>query len=191
MKHTPFGPFSFYLYGVPWGGLTQLQRGRGRRAMCSPAPAISGMSGQDRALACGTIAYAAQGARLVAVAQRRFQGKPMGKQRRSKRLPLSIPVRVYGRTPNNHPFRDVTVTTMVSAHGGVFPLVAEVKRGQTISLVNSITEEERKCRVVYAEPNRRRKKTVAVEFTDDKGNNGDFWHVYPVLFAFKFRPSSD
>jgi hypothetical protein len=82
----------------------------------------------------------------------------MGRLRRSKRLPLSIPVRVYGRTPNDHPFRDVTVTTMVSAHGGAFPLVPRVKRGQAILLVNSITEEEQKCRVVYTKANRRVKE---------------------------------
>jgi hypothetical protein len=100
------------------------------------------------------------------------------KHRRSKRLPLSIPVRVYGRTLDNRPFRDFTETKCVSVHGGLMPLAARVKRGQTLLLVNGYTGEERECRVVYIESKRRNRK-VGVEFTEVKG---DFWHVYsPVV----------
>jgi hypothetical protein len=100
------------------------------------------------------------------------------KHRRSKRLPLSIPVRVYGRTLDNRPFRDFTETKSVSVHGGLMPLAARVKRGQTLLLVNAYTGEERECRVVYVESKRRNRK-VGVEFTNVKG---DFWHVYsPVM----------
>ncbi|MGB0037086.1 MAG: PilZ domain-containing protein [Candidatus Acidiferrales bacterium] len=103
----------------------------------------------------------------------------MAEQRRSKRLPLSIPVRVYGRTPDNQPFRDVTETKSVSVNGGLIPLAPSVKQGQTVLLVNGITEEERECRVVYVDANRRSKKEVALQFTDVKG---DFWHVFaPVV----------
>ena len=100
------------------------------------------------------------------------------KRRRSKRLPLSIPVRVYGRTPKNHPFRDITLTKLISAHGGLLPLSFQVKRGQTVLLVNSFTGEERECRVVYTGKKSKGKKKVALEFTN---NNGDFWHVYPIV----------
>ncbi|MGA7555157.1 MAG: hypothetical protein WBW54_15530, partial [Candidatus Acidiferrales bacterium] len=62
-------------------------------------------------------------------------------QRRSKRLPLSIPVHVYGRTPDNRPFRDVTTTNAISAHGGLLALTPRVKSGQTVLLVNSFTQE--------------------------------------------------
>jgi hypothetical protein len=95
--------------------------------------------------------------------------------RRSRRLPLSIPVRVYGRTSENQPFRDVTTMQFVSIHGGLLPLAEKVQRGQTILLVNGITDEERECRVVYIEPKRGTKKKVGVEFVKGKG---DFWHVY-------------
>jgi hypothetical protein len=104
-----------------------------------------------------------------------------GKQRRSKRLALSIPVRVYGRTPDDQPFRDVTATMSVSAHGGLLQLAPKVKRGQTLLLVNGVTDEERTCRVVYVESKRRTKK-VGVEFTDMKG---DFWHVYTPIIDIK------
>jgi hypothetical protein len=97
-------------------------------------------------------------------------------QRRSKRLPLSIPVQVYGRTPDNRPFRDVTTTNAVSAHGGLLALAPRVKSGQTVLLVNSFTQEERECRVVYVKPQLKGKNKVAVEFGDKA--KGDFWHVY-------------
>jgi hypothetical protein len=97
-------------------------------------------------------------------------------QRRSKRLPLSIPVQVYGRTPDNRPFRDVTTTNAVSAHGGLLALAPRVKRGQTVLLVNTFTQEERECRVVYVKPQFKGRNKVALEFGDK--TKGDFWHVY-------------
>jgi hypothetical protein len=103
------------------------------------------------------------------------------RQRRSKRLPISIPVRVYGRTPDDQPFRDVTETEAVSVGGGLLPLSRNVKRGQTLLLVHSITDEERQCRVVYVEPRCHSRKQIAVEFTDE---GGDFWHVFePIIYS--------
>ena len=102
--------------------------------------------------------------------------------RRSKRLLLSIPVQVYGRTPNDHPFRDTTETKSVSANGGLLPLSPRVKRGQSLLLVNRFTQEERECRVVYVDSKRPGKKSVAVEFADP---DGDFWHVYGPIVNLK------
>jgi hypothetical protein len=109
----------------------------------------------------------------------------MVERRRSKRLPLNIPVRVYGRTPSNRPFRDITVTKAISVYGGLIPLAPSVKRGQKILLVNSFTEEERECRVVYVGANLGGKKKVAVEFANDRG---DFWHVYAPLVRLTRSP---
>jgi hypothetical protein len=104
----------------------------------------------------------------------------MDERRRSKRLPLSIPVRVYGRTPDNRPFRDITMTKAISAHGGLLPLAPRVKRGQTVLLVHGITEEARECRVVYVRGKNNGPKKVGLQFTDLKG---DFWHVFTPLVA--------
>ena len=106
----------------------------------------------------------------------------MVERRRCKRLPLNIPVRVYGRTPNNRPFRDITETKAISVHGGLIPLAGSVKRGQRILLVNSFTEEARECRVVYVGTRQGGRKKVAVEFADGRG---DFWHVYAPLINLK------
>lgn len=105
-----------------------------------------------------------------------------GTQRRSKRLPLSIPVRVYGRSADNRPFRYVTETNAVSVHGGLLVLRAKLKRGQTVLLVNGITEEERECHVVYVESKLWGERKVGLEFTS---RSGDFWHVYPSLIRSK------
>lgn len=106
----------------------------------------------------------------------------LGRQRRSKRLQLSIPVRVYGRTANNRPFRCVTETNAVSVHGGLLALHAKLTRGQMVLLVNAITEEERKCHVVYVESKLWGKRKIGLEFMS---SGGDFWHVYPSLIRSK------
>jgi hypothetical protein len=74
------------------------------------------------------------------------------------------------------PFRYVTVAKSLNINGALLPLAPKVKRGQTILLVNSFTQEERECRVVYVDAKHRaKKKKVAVEFTKEQG---DFWHVF-------------
>ena len=99
----------------------------------------------------------------------------MVERRRCKRYAFTIPVKVYGRTPGNHPFRDVTATMTVSLFGGLLDMKPRVRLGQKILIVNSFTEEERECRVVSVGSKRRGRKKVAVEFANA---NGDFWHVY-------------
>lgn len=106
----------------------------------------------------------------------------MVEHRRSKRLPLSIPVQVYGRTPTDRPFRDATETKSVSANGGLLPLRSRVKLGQTLLLVNRFTQEERECRVVHVGSKNSGRKSVAVEFAD---SGGDFWHVYGPIIHLK------
>lgn len=111
----------------------------------------------------------------------------MDERRRGERFPFSIPVKVYGRTPRNHPFRDVTGTMAVSPYGGLLDMKPRVRRGQRILVVNSFTEEERECRVVYVDSNERGHRKVAVEFA--KGD-GDFWHVYSPPVPLKPGPAT-
>ena len=106
----------------------------------------------------------------------------LGRHRRSKRLEVSIPVRVYGRTADNRPFRHTTETNAVSVHGGVLQLKAKVKTGQTLLLVNAVTEEERECRVVEIFEETGGESKMAVEFADEPG---DFWHVYTTPVDLK------
>lgn len=99
----------------------------------------------------------------------------MDERRRCKRFPFTIPVKVYGRSARNHPFRDITATMAVSLYGGLLEMKPRVKLGQKILVVNTFTQEERECRVVYVESKQRGRRKVAVEFASA---NGDFWHVY-------------
>lgn len=99
----------------------------------------------------------------------------MVERRRCQRYPFTIPVQVYGRTPRNHPFRDVTATKAVSLYGGLLDLKSRVKIGQKILIVNSFTQEEREGRIVYVDSKQRGRKKVAIEFAN---SDGDFWHVY-------------
>ena len=98
--------------------------------------------------------------------------------RRSRRFALKLPVVVYGRTPENVPFRDRTSTLSVDAHGARLAVSARVESGQSLLLVNSFTQEERKCRVVHVSARngkRSKRSMVGVEFTNEPGN---FWHIY-------------
>ncbi len=109
----------------------------------------------------------------------------MIERRRCKRFPFMIPVKVYGRTPRNRPFRDVTASMAVSLYGGLLDMKPRVKLGQKILIVNSFTEEERECRVVYVDSKHRGRRKVAVEFANAAG---DFWHVYSTPVPLKPAP---
>ena len=82
----------------------------------------------------------------------------MLERRRCDRLPLTIPVKVYGRSPRNHPFRTATATMTINKYGGLLDMKPRIKLGQRILIVNRFTDEERECRVVYVEPKQRRPK---------------------------------
>ena len=99
----------------------------------------------------------------------------MVERRRCKRFPFTIPVKVYGRSARNHPFRDVTATMAVSLYGGLLEMKPRVKLGQKILVVNTFTQEERDCCVVYVDSKQRGRRKVAVEFAN---TDGDFSHVY-------------
>ena len=111
----------------------------------------------------------------------------MHERRRCQRFDLNVPVKVYGRTPRNIPFRATTATMTISKFGGLLDMKPRVKLGQKMLIVNSFTEEERECRVVYVDSKTRGRHKVAVEFTSA---TGDFWHVYspPARLEVALRP---
>jgi len=103
-------------------------------------------------------------------------------RRRSRRLSLHVPVRIYGRTVENQPFRELTETLGVNAHGAQVELSVLVTPGQSILLVHGITEEEKECRVVDVRAMRRARWKVGLEFVHPEGN---FWQMFQPL-----RPAS-
>jgi hypothetical protein len=111
--------------------------------------------------------------------------KPRAYVRRSRRFPLRIPVVVYGRTPDNQPFRDHTFTINVDAHGARISVAAELDKGQEILVVNSFTQEERECRVVHVGAKQGGRRKIGIEFVKPSGN---FWHVYAAKVESKLQP---
>jgi hypothetical protein len=66
----------------------------------------------------------------------------------------------------------------VNAHGARLILSVPVTPGQPVLLVHGITAEERQCRVAFAQPTRRGKFSVGLEFVKPEGN---FWQVFEPL----------
>jgi len=103
------------------------------------------------------------------------QKKAREGQRRSKRLVLSVPLLIYGRSADSNPFREFTHTLSVNAHGALVAIAAKVKRGQIILVVHRVTREEKECRVVHVGPEFEGKRKVGVEFTRPAPF---FWQIY-------------
>jgi hypothetical protein len=83
-------------------------------------------------------------------------------------------VRVSGLAKDKNPFREEMPMLSVNAHGGLLALHAKVERGQRIFLVNTNTQEERECRVVYLRPEFFGRRKVGIEFANPAFN---FWRA--------------
>jgi hypothetical protein len=95
-------------------------------------------------------------------------------RRRSQRVFLRVPIQVMARGPNNqHTFED-TFTSVVNAHGTIFPLSLKVEVGQKIIIKHRDTQEEQPVKVVRANPGADGKAEVAVEFLRPAPK---FWRV--------------
>ena len=87
-------------------------------------------------------------------------------RRRAERVPLSVPVFVYGRGERNEPFHEETNSLVVNAHGGLLILSSKVKSGQELWLTNPETRHEQACHVVHFENKARKRSEVAIAFTE-------------------------
>lgn len=90
-------------------------------------------------------------------------GAPPTTRQRS-RVHIAIPVFVYGCEEQGDPFKEVTETIYVSAGGGLIGLVAAVKKGQKLLLVNLKTEETIQCSVMNVHDNEASKPLVSFAF---------------------------
>jgi hypothetical protein len=95
-------------------------------------------------------------------------------RRRSQRITLRIPVRIYSTTPEGQPIYEETKTETVSAHGALFDVPKVLPLGTRIMLTNVVTEEEMLCRVVYQGQTKDGRYQVAVEFLNPSPR---FWRV--------------
>ncbi len=94
--------------------------------------------------------------------------------RRSQRVLVDVPVIVRGESADKKSFREETFTLVVSAHGGLVFLAANVEPGQTITLVNPETKGEQEGRVVSIGSPYAGMAQVGIGFTKPAP---DFWPV--------------
>jgi hypothetical protein len=95
-------------------------------------------------------------------------------QRRSQRLAVSIPIRVFGNRATGEPFDETGTTLVVNAHGGLVALKEPVVNGQVITLRNISSEQVIECTVVDVEVGEDGSPEIGLEFVQP---NEKFWHV--------------
>jgi hypothetical protein len=92
-------------------------------------------------------------------------------ERRTTRLPLRVPLLVYGRNRKTT-IREETATNLVNAHGGLIALAGWVQMGEKLVVVNKTTQEEQECRVTYIGPKQAGERKVGIAFLRSSPN---FW----------------
>jgi hypothetical protein len=94
------------------------------------------------------------------------------KPRSSTRISLHVPVLVYGWSKAEASFHEDTTTLLVNASGGLLPLASKVGLGDTVFVVNKVTQQEQECRVAYIGPEFEGRVEVGVAF---KCPTPNFW----------------
>jgi hypothetical protein len=94
--------------------------------------------------------------------------------RRSQRVVAHIPVKILGREGVDSAISEATHTLIVSAHGALVVLAANVRLGVELNLQHALSKEEALVRVVRVIEERDNPTKVAVEFIRPAPN---FWHI--------------
>jgi hypothetical protein len=95
-------------------------------------------------------------------------------RRRSARWSAHVPVFVYGHVTERQPFHEEAYSTNVSAVGARLIMMATVRPGQTLLLINKVSQAEQECRVAYVGGRDPQTVEVAVEFSQPAE---DFWRL--------------
>jgi hypothetical protein len=95
-------------------------------------------------------------------------------RRRSQRILLRVPVRIYANFPDAGPLYLEASTETVSAHGALLNMPKPIEMGTRLMLTNLVTEEEIVCRVVFSSRTKEGQDQIAIEFLD---NAPRFWRV--------------
>ncbi len=95
-------------------------------------------------------------------------------RRRSQRVLVTVPIRVSGQSGAGPRFEEETHTRSISAHGALILLLAQVYRGQRLTLSNVQTKAALECVVAHIDKRQSNQPQVGVEFALP---NPTFWHV--------------
>jgi hypothetical protein len=93
-------------------------------------------------------------------------------RRSTKRFAANAPVLVYGHGASDGPFHEETEALSVNARGGLITLTNAVSPGQTLLLINKITQREEKCTVIRPAPTHQNRTCIVIEFPEPIP---DFW----------------
>ena len=90
---------------------------------------------------------------------------PLHDKRRAQRLPIAMPVLVYGYV-DDEPFAENTESINVSVRGGLVAISANVSCWQKVVLTNLQTDEDLECRIVRLIKSGTGQILAALEFPD-------------------------
>lgn len=99
-------------------------------------------------------------------------GRDGTETRRSSRVTLRVPMRVYERSKDQKYQVEEAYSSRVSLWGGLVTLNFAVNAGQKIVVVNQSTWETKQARVVYVVPLEHGGRLVGFEFVE---SSPDFW----------------
>lgn len=95
-------------------------------------------------------------------------------RRRSRRVLMSVPVRVRGKDSNNYEFDEEARTLVANAHGALISLAAAVAPGQQITVSNGAAQHPLHCRVVHVRSDGSGKIQAGIEFAKPSPS---FWQL--------------
>lgn len=98
-------------------------------------------------------------------------------RRRSERLAVNLPVVVQGKTGNKQKFEEETFTISINAHGALLVLNKNVALGETLTVRNPLTRNERSARVSRLGSSHQGRTQVGIEFHDPQPI---FWPITVV-----------
>jgi hypothetical protein len=102
------------------------------------------------------------------------QPEPWARKRRSQRLTLTVAVIAYRPSRQGAPFYEGTHTLVVSAHGALINLAANVATDQRLMLKNALSGQEQACRIVFRKKKMFGPTEVGIEFQQPTPK---FWRV--------------
>lgn len=84
--------------------------------------------------------------------------------RSSERIPMRVPVVIYGYAGKSGAFHEDTETILVNSSGALVTLKAKLALGDTVFLIHKSGGEEQEVRVVYLDPYSDRETRVGLAF---------------------------
>jgi hypothetical protein len=95
-------------------------------------------------------------------------------RRRSQRVLMQVPVRIYGTDSQGHHFEEETETLAINAHGALILVTARLTSGGNVMMQHKRTQEEQQCHVVFLGPVRAGRAEIGLEFSEP---HATFWRV--------------